>query len=153
MTIYGRFHDVVTIKRMATMEDVETFEERPLDAQDLEALENGAYVVVVQDDGKERLHHQAFLRATNGAVEIGEAIDALVAAQDAVLREIASAPPRPLLTHVIDQSGQPYGSERRCCNRCGQMVVPGMIVVDSVAEWSDLPPERRCDRSQTKETA
>ena len=46
--------------------------------------------------------------------------------------------------HVIDQSGQPYGSERRCCNRCGAMAVPGMWIVHSIAEWNELPEEQRC---------
>jgi hypothetical protein len=150
VTIYDRTGDVVTINRLATIEDVEKLEGRDLDARDLEALENGSYVVVMQDDGSERLYHQAFLRATNGSVEIGQVIDAMIAAQDAVMKATASAPARFPPTHVIDQAGQPYGSERRCCNRCGQMLVPGMIVVDSVAAWSDLPPERRCDRKEAR---
>lgn len=24
--------------------------------------------------------------------------------------------------HVLSQDGQPYGSQRRCCNYCGQML-------------------------------
>jgi hypothetical protein len=24
--------------------------------------------------------------------------------------------------HIVDQSGQPYGSVRRCCNKCGLSV-------------------------------
>lgn len=83
MTVYGRTGDVVTIKRLAMLEDIKKFEGRDPDARDLKALENGSYVVVTQDDGAECLYHQAFLRATNGAVEIGETIDALIAAQDA----------------------------------------------------------------------
>jgi len=150
MTVYGRTGDVVTIKRLATIEDVEKLEGREVDTQDLEALENGSYVIVTQDDGSERMYHQAFLRATNGSVEIGQVIDAMIAVQDAVIGAVASAPARSPPTHLVDQAGQPYGSERRCCNRCGQMLVPGMIVVDSVAAWSGLPLERRCDRKEAR---
>lgn len=45
-------------------------------------------------------------------------------------------PPRPAtretaaeIVHILSQEGQPYGSERRCCNHCGIMI------------WgSDAPP-------------
>ena len=94
MTIYGRFRDVVTIKRLATIEDVETLEGRKVDDRDLEALENGSYVVVEQDDGKENVYHQAFLRASGGSVEISEVIDKLRAEQDAVVEGAARSPPR-----------------------------------------------------------
>ena len=30
----------------------------------------------------------------------------------------------PVVVHLLDQSDQPYGSERRCCNRCGVMLWP-----------------------------
>lgn len=49
-------------------------------------------------------------------------------------------------THVVDQTGQPYGSERRCCNQCGMMAVSDMTIVESMAEWWSLPAARRCDR-------
>lgn len=62
---------------------------------------------------------------------------------DGVVRAVASAPPREPPLHVIDQSGQPYGSVRRCCNACGLMVHPGMRFVDSMAEWR-ASRERRC---------
>lgn len=150
MTVYGRTGDVVAINRLATIEDVEKHEGREVDTQDLEALENGSYVIVTQDDGSERLYHQAFLRATNGLAEIGQVIDALVATQDETLKAVVSAPARSPPTHVIDQADQPYGSVRQCCNRCGRMRAPGMLVVDSVAAWSGLPPERRCDRKEVK---
>lgn len=52
-------------------------------------------------------------------------------------------PPEPPV-HVIDQTGQPYGSERRCCNRCGAMAVPGMQYVESTEEWWALPNDQRC---------
>jgi hypothetical protein len=46
------------------MDDIKKFEGREPDARDLEALENGSYVVVLGQDDKEQLYHQAFLRAT-----------------------------------------------------------------------------------------
>lgn len=145
MTIYGRAGNVVTLKRLAEAGDVRQLEGREPDQRDLDALKNLSYFVVEQDDGTEALHHVAYLRATGGAREIDEAVE------DLVLRAIASAPARHPPTHVVDQTGQPYGSTRRCCNQCGAAVVPGMPIVQSVAEWWDLPPERRCDRSRTAE--
>jgi hypothetical protein len=145
MTIYGRAGDVVTLKRLADSSDVLRLEGREPDERDLAALKSLSYFVVAQDDGTEALHHVAYLRATGGAREINEVVD------DLVLRAIASAPARHPPTHVVDQAGQPYGSERRCCNQCGAMATPGMIIVESVAEWWDLPPERRCDRSRATE--
>ena len=50
--------------------------------------------------------------------------------------------------HVIDQSGQPYGSVRRCCNRCGVMQTPDMIFVDSIDEW-----DKRADNCRTPRRA
>ena len=117
MTIYNRMGDIVTIVRLATMEDVETLEGRMLDERDLEALENNCYVVVElgsktcsfcgavartsagliacpADWHREYLHHQAFMRATGGAAEIGAVVDALVAAQDEIIQAAASAPSR-----------------------------------------------------------
>ncbi len=49
--------------------------------------------------------------------------------------------------HVIDQSGQPCGSQMRCCNRCGAMLVNGMMLIDNIAEWSALPESERCTRA------
>lgn len=83
MTIYGRFGDVVTIKRRAVLADVQALDGRKPDAQDRAALEAGSYVVVVQDDGTDRLYHQAFLRATDGFREIAAALEALDAAHPA----------------------------------------------------------------------
>lgn len=37
--------------------------------------------------------------------------------------------------HIVDQSGQPYGSVRRCCNECGRMCWPGMV--GSATRWTD----------------
>lgn len=50
--------------------------------------------------------------------------------------------------HVVDQSGQPYGSNRRCCNMCGAMLVNGMHLLDNLSEWWSLPESERCARSK-----
>lgn len=76
--IYGRCGQPVTIKRIAVLADVQKLDGRKPDKRDREALENGSYVVV-DDAGKERLYHQCFLRADDGAREIGKVIDALSA--------------------------------------------------------------------------
>lgn len=44
-------------------------------------------------------------------------------------------------THYMNQDGQPYGSERRCCLHCGIMIWPGMqkvvpVFVESFTEWA-----------------
>ena len=47
--------------------------------------------------------------------------------------------------HVCDQEGQPYGSSRQCCNRCGVALVKMRgdykvpRFVESIAEWSAAP--------------
>lgn len=54
--------------------------------------------------------------------------------------------------HLKTQRGQPYGSVRRCCERCGVMIWPSP---PSGEAWTDLetvfnnPPGRffRCDES------
>ena len=74
--IYGRFGDQVEIVRTAVLSDVKRLEGRKPDRQDHDALENGSYVVVRSlDDKRERLYHQAYLRADGGAVEIGNALE------------------------------------------------------------------------------
>ncbi len=39
--------------------------------------------------------------------------------------------------HVLSQAGQPYGSERRCCNHCGIMIWGGEepAHVDNWEDW------------------
>lgn len=74
--IYGRFGDPVTVLRLATLDDVKQLEQREPGKYDEEAIENESYVVVRQDDGKERLYHQAFMRADEGSREITAAINA-----------------------------------------------------------------------------
>lgn len=82
MAIYGRTGQAVTILRVGTLEDVKKLDGRKPDKQDKHNVKYGGYVVAL-DDGKERLYHQAFLRADNGAVEIGRAIEATVPRVDA----------------------------------------------------------------------
>jgi len=53
------------------------------------------------------------------------------------------APPD-VMFHVLDQSDQPYGSVRKCCNRCGIMIGTGMWAKSTVDEWSKLPRGNRC---------
>lgn len=74
--IYGRTGEPVTIKRRAVLADVEKLDGRKPDKQDREALKNDSYVVV-ESDGKERLYHQAYLRADRGWIEILESLDAI----------------------------------------------------------------------------
>jgi hypothetical protein len=74
MTIYGRGGGKVTVKRTAVLADVERLDGRKPDKQDRHALENGSYVIVIDEGGKERLYHQCFLRADHGSLEITEAI-------------------------------------------------------------------------------
>jgi hypothetical protein len=55
-----------------------------------------------------------------------------------------------LSLHLRTQDNQPYGSERRCCERCGVMVWPEMQG-DKTPLWTDdrdeyLRDERRCDK-------
>ena len=74
--VYGRFGNRVTIQRMATIDDVKKLDGRKPDKQDRDALKNHSYVVVSEEDGRLRLYHQAFLRADDGAREIGAIVDA-----------------------------------------------------------------------------
>lgn len=76
--IYGRFGNPVTIKRIAVLADVQKFDGRRPDKHDKANVESGGYVIV-DDDGTERLYHQAYLRADDGAKEISKAIEAVKA--------------------------------------------------------------------------
>ena len=40
------------------------------------------------------------------------------------------------IMHVLSQDGQPYGSERRCCNYCGIMLW-GEVSPPYVDNWTD----------------
>ena len=57
-------------------------------------------------------------------------------------------PPRPAvpkeaveIVHILSQEGQPYGSERRCCNHCGIMIwgASAPLHVDNWSEWHAHP--------------
>lgn len=76
MAVYGRFGDIVTIRRLAVLADIEKLDGRKPEQRDRDALANGSYVVV-DHDGTERLYHLAYLRADGGSLEISEAIRAL----------------------------------------------------------------------------
>jgi hypothetical protein len=56
---------------------------------------------------------------------------------------------KPVVVHLKTQRGQPYGSERRCCERCGIMIWLGPEVppyVDNVEDFNALPEGYvRCD--------
>lgn len=113
MTIYGRSGDVITLKRLANVDDVLQLEGREPDQQDLAALKSLSYFVIGQDDGTEALHHVAYLRATGGAREIDAVVD------DLVLAEIASAPARhPVPVVITTESWE--GDE---CVECGDILV------------------------------
>ncbi len=60
------------------------------------------------------------------------------------------APNKPIVVHLMTQHGQSYGSERRCCERCGVMCgqVDSPKWVDEEAAWRKLPSGyARCDGS------
>jgi len=53
--------------------------------------------------------------------------------------------------HLRTQRDQPYGSMRRCCERCGVMVWPERFGEAETPEWTDdeaefLASAYRCDR-------
>jgi len=50
----------------------------------------------------------------------------------------------PVIVHIRSQEGQPYGSERRCCNHCGVMLwgPSSPPYVESWTDWRELP--NRC---------
>lgn len=75
--IYGRFGNKLAIKRLAVLADVERLDDRKPDQVDRHAIENGSYLVCIDEDGRERLYHQAFMRADGGAAEIARAVEAL----------------------------------------------------------------------------
>ena len=65
----------------------------------------------------------------------------MLQAMGVVLRTVGEPP-----VHVIDQTDQPYGSTRRCCNTCGALAVPGMQYLTSLEKWQALPEDQRCPR-------
>lgn len=83
MAIFGRFGDPLTVVRVASLDDVRPLSGRKPDKQDRSAIESGSYLVCRDEDGKELLYHQAFMRADGGSREIAAAIEALGAAETA----------------------------------------------------------------------
>lgn len=84
--IYGRFHseefpNILTIERMAVLDDVKRLDGRKPDKIDRKAIELGSYVVVREQDGRnagqESLYHIGYLKADNGWTEISAAIEAV----------------------------------------------------------------------------
>ena len=85
MAIHGRFWaddfpNLLTIERMAVIEDVKRLDKRRPDKVDREAIKLGSYVVVKSHDGtragQEELYHIGYLKADGGWTEIHEAIEA-----------------------------------------------------------------------------
>jgi hypothetical protein len=87
MAIFNRIGDAVTVLRFATLEDVRTVDKRKPDKQDEEAIKCGSYVIVREPGGsngfRERLYHQAYLRADGGSREITDALERHPAVPDA----------------------------------------------------------------------
>lgn len=59
---------------------------------------------------------------------------------------MTSTEPQPVV-HVLSQEGQPYGSERRCCNYCGVMIwgASAPLFVDNWTDWRASP--NNCTRT------
>ena len=57
------------------------------------------------------------------------------------------------IVHVLSQEGQPYGSERRCCNYCGVMIwgADAPPHVDNWTDWRARPD--RCSLTETERKA
>jgi len=49
----------------------------------------------------------------------------------------------PLTLHLMTQRGQPYGSERRCCEQCGLMLVNRPDSFWRSHAWTDQPDQYR----------
>lgn len=74
--IYGRTGQPVTILRRAVLQDVERLDRRKPDKKDRAAIKSGSYVVVMHA-GKERLYHQAYLKADDGSYEITKTLEGI----------------------------------------------------------------------------
>lgn len=80
--IYGRWGSEVTIVRVGTESDVRDLDNRKPDAHDRQRIADGCYLVTKSaDDGRERLHDVAYLRADDGIREIMDAVRALPSCQ------------------------------------------------------------------------
>lgn len=51
--------------------------------------------------------------------------------------------------HLITQVGQPYGSTRKCCERCGRAVP--YITNDYSERWTTDPEEYHYDKNTCEE--
>jgi hypothetical protein len=52
--------------------------------------------------------------------------------------------------HILSQDGQPYGSERRCCNNCGVMIW-GEVIPAHVDNWTDWRAHpNRCENEDPR---
>jgi hypothetical protein len=52
--------------------------------------------------------------------------------------------------HILSQEGQPYGSERRCCNRCGVMIW-GASAPAYVDNWTDYEASpNNCSKAKAR---
>lgn len=146
--IYGRWHstqdpDAVTILRIATIGDVKKLERPRPNKTAKEAIERGSYVVVLED-GKERLYHQALLRADDGAREIPTILDALTAKAAITILGAVPDPEFPVTWRFVRD-----GISRRaslyfmsCLGRDLRKVSPGItadMIIDAVIR--DLPDQ------------
>jgi len=59
--------------------------------------------------------------------------------------------PNPQVLHLMTQRDQPYGSVRRCCERCGRMIV-GTTLLYTTDEfvYNHTPPDYIDCRTQKK---
>lgn len=88
MAIHGRFWaddypNLLTIERVAVLEDVKRLDGRRPDKVDRQAILAGSYVVCKAHDGtragQEELYHIGYLKADGGWPEIHDAIEAVKA--------------------------------------------------------------------------
>lgn len=86
MAVYGRVGQRVVIQRLATLADVQKLDNRKPDKRDRERIKQHCLVVVTDtmlqaETGGDalRLYDIAFLRADDGAREIGAIVDACAA--------------------------------------------------------------------------
>lgn len=91
----------------------------------------GRYAVLApQSRGSVRATSDALLRGDHGR-EYGDSVarlacrTILVARVGVRARRYASEGDEVLILHLVTQAGQPYGSVRRCCEKCGIMTEPG----------------------------
>jgi hypothetical protein len=84
MAIHGRFWaddypNLLTIERMAVLDDVKRLDKRKPNKVDREAIKLGSYVVCRAHDGtraeQEELYHIGYLKADGGWPEIHDAIE------------------------------------------------------------------------------